>query len=86
MKKNTTVQEILEHLEDIQDSGGGFTGELNKTIVKSTIIAIQGFIKNEYLPMEEKQIIDAHCAGQDIVDTAGHSDGKSYFDETFNKN
>jgi len=37
------------------------------------------------LETEKKQIIDAHCAGQAIEDTAGVTDALEYINETFNQ-
>lgn len=67
----TVLQELIEKLQN------GFLE--NKYNNSSDII----YECNESLEKEKQQIIDAHCAGQDIEDTAGVTDALEYIKNTY---
>jgi len=84
MKNKTAMNSLLEHLVDIEN--GGYVLGLSPregSLVKATILSVQKTLKEEYLDKETKQLIDAHCDGQDMHDTSGHSDAIEYLVNTY---
>ncbi len=67
----TAIQELIEYIEEFQPKNKQTTGIWSKA--------------KSLLETEKQQIIDAHCAGQAIEDTAGVTDALEYISETFNQ-
>lgn len=63
----TAIQELIEQLE----------------LTIPEIINENAIDKTYWIEKEKEQIIDAHCAGQDIEDTSGVSDALEYIEKTF---
>jgi hypothetical protein len=78
-----SIESSLQALSEINDP------ELRAACQNVVSIALKAVIKridDELLPMEREQIIDAHCDGQDITDTAGVPDAQNYFTQTYGGN
>ena len=80
----TAVESIIEKLQQRIDNQKPYIEKYN---IKDCRLYLYKILDEcmEALELEKEQIMDAHCAGQDIKDTAGVSDAEQYYSETYKK-
>jgi len=74
MSKQTAIQELIDEMESLLEQP-----YVNPQNALNDCIHL-AWAK---LEKEKEQIIDAHCDGQDIKDTAGVPDDENYYNQTY---
>lgn len=87
--ENTPMQELLEHLTDVEDAGALLGNETTYALTKAVIISVKKIINEEYLEKEEQLIIHAWNMGNDWGvhgDPQEMPNGKVYFYYKYKEN
>ena len=67
-KENTIVQEIIQHLDDVQDAGIVLKlPPKGVLVIKTVVLSAKKMIEEEYLPKEKTQLEEYFNAGVEYM-------------------